>query len=77
MDQSAQKYIRYFRTDTDVLEDVWVSTAKKDEANAEESIRKLPESNPYKNKYMMKMFKSVRIVRNARSFWTKNKYGKS
>ncbi|MHC1772099.1 MAG: hypothetical protein AB9907_10240 [Flexilinea sp.] len=34
-----------------MLEDVWVSTAKKDEANAEESIRKLPESNPYKNKY--------------------------
>lgn len=35
----------------DVLEDVWVDMAKNDEKKAEESIKKIPKTNPYRNKY--------------------------
>ena len=35
----------------DVLEDVWVAIAQKDEARAEQAINKLPQKNPFRLKY--------------------------
>jgi len=39
----------------DILEDIWVATAQKDEARAEEAIRNFPQKNPFELKYEEKI----------------------
>ena len=39
----------------DVLEDVWIAMAQKDEERAEKAIRRLPKKNPFVMKYELKV----------------------